>query len=46
MHNSEDMEPEETTSSGGMGDINLPSKISTQNCLCLKEIQGKKWSGD
>jgi hypothetical protein len=27
-------------------DTNPPAKLSTQNWLCLKELQGQRWSSD
>jgi hypothetical protein len=50
MPHSEDIEPEEATSYSQAGlpvedrDTNPPTKLSTKNLSCLKEMQGKRWS--
>jgi hypothetical protein len=50
MHNSGDMEYEEIISSSQIGpqwrdrDNKPPTKLSTQNCYCLKEMQGQRWN--
>jgi hypothetical protein len=47
MPNSGDMELEDTTSSSQTCPVeewgHQPTKLSTQNCSCLKEMQGQKW---
>ena len=47
MPNSGDTEPEKTIShsqAGSLnGDTNSPTKLLTQNCFRLNEMQGQKW---